>query len=684
MTDYFNAIDYSVIALYVVGLVSIGFVLTKYASQSLEGYIVGGRQLPWWALGFSGVASFLDMAGTAIIVAFLFLLGPRGLFIEFRGGVCLILAFMMLWMGKWHRRSGCLTSAEWMVFRFGNGFGGQFARITALLAVVLSSIGMLAMLVFGAGQFLAVFLPLSPTTCSVVLLVIATTYAAFSGFYGVVFTDIFQGAFILGATAYIAITAFLVAPDASTLGEMAQRVTGNATWTSSSLPWLAPMPEEFDAYQYLMLFAGLYFFRQMVGGMAAGDDPKYFGARNDRECGTLTFFWTCLMSARWPLMMGIAILGLVLVDELLSESEARSQAVGEIRTAYPNVSTRDWDTLVSNIANQPANHPPDTISSLQELLGAEQFGEKVKMLSFTGAINAEKVLPAVLLMKVPPGIRGLLVVALIAAFMSTFDSHLNRATGMVVRDGYQAYFRPQAETRELIRVSWATAFGLVFLSVLFALTIESINDIWSWMIMGLTAGFLAPFVLRFYWWRFTGTGFAAGTLFGMLAAVVQRLYAPAMHEFLVFVIVMIAGTVGSILGSLLSKPVDDRVLWQFYNRTRPFGLWKPLRDRLSESEQRKVGWEHRCDLLALPFAILWQVSMFMVSMLVLVHNWSESAIWGGMFLIGLGGLYVFWYRNLPATNWYEAAHETLPQEVPPTIETSKSRVGDGRLLGGAS
>ena len=98
-----NFIDYSVIIGYLAALVVLGLALERMASKSLDDYFVGGGRLPWWALGVSGMAYFLDMTGTMVITSFLFLLGPRGLFIEFRGGAVLVLAFMMLWGGKWHR-----------------------------------------------------------------------------------------------------------------------------------------------------------------------------------------------------------------------------------------------------------------------------------------------------------------------------------------------------------------------------------------------------------------------------------------------------------------------------------------------------------------------------------------------------------------------------------------------------
>ena len=147
--NYLSTLDYSIIIVYFLCLVGLGVYLQKKASKSLEDYFLGGRKLPWWALGISGMASFFDIAGTMLIVSFLYIIGPRGLFIEFRGGAVLVLAVMMLWTGKWHRRSKCMTGAEWMVYRFGEGWGGQFARIMAAFVTIVGTIGMLAFMVKG-------------------------------------------------------------------------------------------------------------------------------------------------------------------------------------------------------------------------------------------------------------------------------------------------------------------------------------------------------------------------------------------------------------------------------------------------------------------------------------------------------------------------------------------------------
>jgi solute:Na+ symporter, SSS family len=125
------------------------------------------------------------------------------LFVEFRGGAVLVLPFMMLWTGKWHRRSGCLTGAQWNIYRFGDCWGGRASQFMGVVATVLTTIGMLAYLIIGAGIFLSTFLPYPPEYCSLALLAMATLYTMMSGFYGVIFTDLFQVCIILVAVIYL-------------------------------------------------------------------------------------------------------------------------------------------------------------------------------------------------------------------------------------------------------------------------------------------------------------------------------------------------------------------------------------------------------------------------------------------------------------------------------------------------
>jgi len=656
--SYFGTLDYAFMAFYVAVLVGLGFYLKRLASRSLANYITGAQNIPWWAMGVSGMASFLDLAGTAVIVSFLFLLGPQGLFVEFRGGAVLVLPFMMLWTGKWHRRSGCLTGAQWNIYRFGDGWGGRAAQLMGVIATVLTTIGMLAYLIIGAGIFLSTFLPYPPEYCSLALLVMATLYTMLSGFYGVIFTDLFQVCIIMTAVIYICYKAFTGIGGADEIGEVAMAVTGNPDWISGVPKWNAHVPDGYEVYKHLLIFASFYLVRTIVAGMGTGADPRYFGAKNDRECAKLTMLWTILMTVRWPMMIGVAVLGLYLVHDLVPEQPKMGEAAALIHQSYPGSTKPGWGALVASIANSPQGHDPELVASLQKLLGPDKWGERMNLLSFEGTVNPEKILSAVLMMSVADGMRGILVIALVAAALSTFGSWVNLATGQFVNDFYKKWIRPKAQTRELIFASRATVVGIVTCSFLFSLTLDSINDIWGWMMMGFGAGFLVPSLLRLYWWRFNGAGSAIGTLVGIAAAIVQRVLWPELNEVWQFIFVLTVGFISSVTAALLTEPTDPAVLRKMYLETRPFGLWGKLKNSLTPEERAKTSREHRNDLLALPFALVWQTTLFLAPMLFIIRNWTGFA---GAAMIGLGafaGVYLIWYRNLPKTNFYETVADT--------------------------
>jgi solute:Na+ symporter, SSS family len=402
-----------------------------------------------------------------------------------------------------------------------------------------------------------------------------------------------------------------------------------------------------------MVFASFYLVRTIVAGLGTGADPRYFGAKTDRECGKLSMLWTVLMTVRWPMMIGIAVMGLYLVNDLLPEQAKLKEAAALIHDAHPETAKPQWGTLISSIANAPDKQDPALVGSLKSLLGEDKWAEKMNLLSYEGTVNPEKILSAVLMMSVAEGMRGVLVIALIAAALSTFGSWVNLATGQFVNDFYKIWVRPQAQTRELIFASWGTVVGIVTCSFLFSLTLDSINDIWGWMMMGFGAGFLVPAFLRLYWWRFNGAGSAIGTLIGIVAAIVQRLLWPDLNEVWQFVFVLTIGFVSSVTVALLTAPTDPEVLRKMYMETRPFGVWGHLKNTLSPQERAKTSREHRQDLIALPFALLWQTTLFLAPMLFIIHNWMGFATASAICLGSFAAIWFFWFRHQPKGNSYD-------------------------------
>ena len=206
-----HPIDYIIVIVYLIGIVIFGMVLQRKASEGIESYFLGNRSLPWWVLGASGMASNTDLAGTMIITALVYTLGTKGLFIEIRGGVVLIMAMLMIFMGKWNRRAQVMTLAEWMRLRFGSGREGNIARIISAVANIIFAIGTMSYFAVGGGKFFGNFLGIDDRYAAIFLILLALIYTTLSGFYGVVWTDVFQGVLVFLAILYICVLALQTA-----------------------------------------------------------------------------------------------------------------------------------------------------------------------------------------------------------------------------------------------------------------------------------------------------------------------------------------------------------------------------------------------------------------------------------------------------------------------------------------
>lgn len=640
-----STLDYTIIALYLAASVIMGLLMSRRASSSLDHYFLGGRQVPWYLLGVMGMATWFDLTGTMLITSFLYMLGPRGLFIEFRGGAVLILAFMLVYTGKWHRRSGCMTGPEWGIYRFGDNKVAQSMRLLGAVMSTITTVMMLSYLVRGASLFLGMFFPWPPFYTTLALVLLSTLYTVSSGFYGVVLTDLLQGIIVMITCVIIAFMAWHQVPDAAHLAETAKAVTANPDWTNSLPAWHTPMPPGYEAYSPVILMAAFYLLRHSIGGMGTGGEARYFGAQSDRDCGLQTFQQAIMTMFRWPLMMGFAVLGIYFVSSNYPDLAVVKNAADVIHAHYPAVLESNWHDLTSDIVNNPNTHPAALVQGLQAVLGT-QWQFKLPLVSFHGTINPEQILPAVLLNVVPTGLKGLIVVAMFAAMMSCKNGIVNGTCAYIVKDIYQAFLRPKASNRELIIASYSATIAIVVIGFYFGVAASSINNLWGWIIMSLMAGQLAPGLLRLYWWRCNAWGCVGGAVFGAIGAIAQRLLYPEMNEIYQFLFTAGLSFVGCIGASLLTAPTPLPVLRNFYRTTRPFGFWGPLRDEIVGPERAAMDKENRNDIIAIPFTLLWQVTLFLLPM-QLVTKTYEAFWWTlPLFLIGSAGMYLFWWRPM--------------------------------------
>ncbi len=195
----------------------------------------------------------------------------------------------------------------------------------------------------------------------------------------------------------------------------------------------------------------------------------------------------------------------------------------------------------------------------------------------TGVTDSEKIMPLVLKDFLPVGVRGIVVAGLLAAFMSTFSSTVNSGASFIVRDLWQPFKKKQPTERQAVHFSYFATVLLVLFGILIGFQSGSIAEIWSWMMMALGGGVIIPNVLRWYWWRMNGWGYALGTFGGILLSLVS-LFTDTVPDYVVFPLIVTASLLLSIIGSLVTRPVDKKLLKEFYLSIRPFGRWKPVRE----------------------------------------------------------------------------------------------------------
>jgi Na+/proline symporter len=593
-------IDYLIVIIYLAGIVLVGLYLQKKASADIDSYFLGNRKMPWWALGASGMASNLDVSGTMINTAFIFALGVSGFFIEIRGGVTLIMAFLMIFMGKWNRRAQVMTFAEWMHFRFGKDRAGDVARLISALSVIIFTIAMITYFAIGSGKFIGEFLGIpafwglsSEFWAASLMIFLAMIYTVASGLYGVVWTDVFQGLLIFFTIMFIIIMVMtqIILPDVFQIslpmrdGTFQAFTTTKEAWTSVIPKWTLNIPAESQYSIYNLFGIAIFFYLvkvtfEGIGGTSQYMIQRFFAARSDREAGLLSLFWTFLLSFRWPFIMAIAMLGI--------HYGTQNQVIGD----------------------------PETV------------------------------LPIVINRLVPIGIKGLLVAGLMAAAMSTFDSTVNAGAAYWVKDIYQAYINPNASEKTLMRHGrWASVIFVVF-GLLFTLVIRNINDIWGWITMSIGAGLLIPTLARWYWWRLNGYGFAIGIAGGMIMAVIQKYFFPDIPEYFSFLLASGTSVIFMLIGTYSTAPTEEKVLFEFYKKTRPFGMWGHIRGKLSKDVLQRINSENRRDIISTFFAVPWQVILFLTGMTVVLRSWGSFWPLFGILIILTVGLYYFWFRHL--------------------------------------
>jgi SSS family solute:Na+ symporter len=574
-------IDISIIVLYLVTMVMLGWFLRKKARENKESYLMGGKKLPWYMLGMSDASDMFDISGTMWMVSLCFVYGIKSIWIPWLWPV-FNQVFNMMYLSKWLRRSNATTGAEWLATRFGlNGKGIKGSHNIVVAFALIGCLGFLAYGFIGLGKFIEIFVPWDLVK-DYVPFDIAPQYVAHA--YGIVFTLFAMFYSILGGMHSIVI-GDLIKYAIMTIGCIAiaviamMHLNGHTLnvpkgWADPFFGWNLNLDWKNivnDANNKIAedgygLFGLLFMMMLFKGVFAAGAGPapnydmqKILSTKSPKEASKMTGFVSIvLLPVRYSMVIGLTVLGLLYYDQL-------------------------------------------------------QLGNG------TGGTDFERILPAAINNFLPIGILGLVLTGLLGAFMGTFSGTLNAAQAYLINDVYLKYVNPAASTKKIISMNYLAGIVVVAIGVVLGFFAKDVNSILQWIVSGLYGGYIAANVFKWYWWRFNANGFYIGMVTGVAGALVfSRLFTGI--EFLYFFpMLFLLSIAGCLIGTYTAPPTDMETLKSFYRTVRPWGFWKPIQELVEkEHPSFEPNRRFKLDMFNVVLGIIGQLCMTVLPMYIVL------------------------------------------------------------------
>jgi solute:Na+ symporter, SSS family len=531
--------DWLVIGLYMLLALSVGCAMKSRAGIDRCSYFLAGRSLPWWWIGASMAATTFG-ADTPLAVAGLIAakgLSGNWLWLPVIG---IHAAVFVLFAANWSR-SGVVTDAELIHLRYSGQpavilrwcrAGLQLLTNCVVLGWVLRAMVKIASPFFLWEQWwpsgMAWLAPIWPEGTAlgspadgltiIVLLLIVGCYSTLGGLRGVVLTDLVQLGLALLGSVWLAVCAW------QAVGGRAGLLAGLSTQYGTDHLYLDLLPTPgagwLGAVGVSAGLFGLYLMVQSYSYLSA-DGGGYFmqrlnAARSPRDAqkGALFFLVIHYLTRVWPwFVVGLAALVLIPLGQ-------ESDSLGGAAAWVADDREMAWPVLMAHLLK--------------------------------------------------PGWLGLVLVSLLAAFMSTVDTHINWGASYIVTDVWLV-LRPTASDREQIRVARASVLLFVAVAIGVSFQINTIEQAWKWIAM-LGASLGLPTLLRWLWWRVNATGEIAAMLSGMLAGTLLALLTELPYEIRLLWIAA-ASASGLVVGIFAGPRTDPECLHRFVAQVQPLGRW---------------------------------------------------------------------------------------------------------------
>ena len=601
-------LDWGIILLYILFSLGVGIYFSKRAASSTEEYFLSGRSLPWWIVGTSMVAT--TFAADTPLAITEFVRGP-GIWQNWfwwnllMGSLLGVFLFSRLW-----RRAEVLTDNELLEIRYSGKPAAFLRAFKAGYFSILYNFIVMGWVINAMASVVAIMLNIDKWTAVWLCVFISLVYAILSGFWGVVVTDLVQFCIAMFGSITLAVIALSHVGGMENLLLKLSALLDSDTVHENTLKFIPPVPKaalSSSAFWESPFSKFLIFISVMWWSHHGTDGGGYIiqrmsSAKNERHALLATLWYNLAhYSLRvWPWII-VAVVSIVMFP-IIPES-------------YSDLGVKAGYPLVMNT-----------------LLG--------------------------------PGLKGILIVSFLAAFMSTIDTHLNWGASYLINDIYKRFFQPNRSEQHYVVIGKIFTVILMILAAFTALKMQSISKAWEF-IFSMGAGIGLVLILRWFWWRVNAWSEITALATSITITIILELIAwnqtvatgnsyslfstsPVLfgislqvhHKLMIIVPFAI---ISWITATFATKPEPMDRLKLFYERVQPGGWWDPVAS----------GFNHTLQPVSHGFFIQWIAGIFMIYGFTfgignfIFHQWSYSVLCFGSALIGS---YLVWNRSLSNLN----------------------------------
>lgn len=581
-----NTLDWTIVGVFFVLLISIGIWASRNAGKGYNEFFLSGRNMPWWLLGVSMVATTFSCDTPNLVTDIVRQNGVAGNWLWWAflfTGMLTVFVYAKLW-----NRSKVLTDLEFYEIRYSGKMAAFLRGFRAIYLGAFFNIMVIASVSIALIKISGVMLGWSASQTLIIAAVIVVFYSALGGLKSILYTDFFQ--FSLAMTGAIGAAIILVNKET---GDLATLFAHPAV-----APQLNLIPELSNTDMFVSLLViplAVQWWSVWYPGAEPGGGgyiaQRMLSAKDEKNAigATLLFNFFHYALRPWPWII-VGLLSLIVFPDLAS-----------LQQAFPNMDPQ--------------------------------------------YVQHDLAYPAMLKM-LPHGFLGLVVASLIAAFMSTTASQLNWGSSYIVNDFYVRFLKPEATQRQQVIAGRITTAVLMFFAVLLALMLQNALQAFH-ILLQIGAGTGLIYILRWFWWRInaytelTGMIVSFVVALGFLAAERFWGYNPG-ETFKILAAVGIT-TISWLIVTWLTPPADQETLRSFYKRIRPGGPgWKKIvidaeNEGITLDKSKDLKWDVPTGILAMIWGVLFVYSTLFAIGEILYAKYTTAIF---LIIIGLTSLYL--------------------------------------------